>query len=94
MNIPRYSPPTLFYKLSVADQNLIIKGFVDYYNGKALLPKKYDKLSLEEEIINHFELYYETRLFNDIELVSLVRDYTDCVLDEKVVIEKYPELFV
>jgi len=92
--IPRYSPPTLFYKLSVADQTLIIKGFYDYYNGKAILPKKYDKSSLEDEIINHFELYHETRMFNDIELVNLVRSYLGKSLDEKVVIEKYPELFV
>ena len=94
MHLPRYSPPTLFYKLSTDDQTVIIKGFTEYYISRAKDAKKYDTLFLEEQISSHFELYHETRLFNDIELVNLVEIYTTLSLDETIIIEKYPELFV
>ena len=92
--IPRYSPPTLFYKMIIQDQKSIIDGFTDYYRNNATEPLKYDNISLEIEMSTYFAQYHETRLFKDLELVTLVRDYTTEVLDEKIVIEKYPELFV
>ncbi len=90
----RYPTQVLFSKISTADQDLIIKGFSDYYRSKVETPLKYDNTRLEQEIIDHFELYEETRMFNDRELVVLVGVWCATMLREDLIAEKYPEFFV
>ena len=98
MRMPRYSLPALFYKLSEEDQEIIISGFSNFYSCNAINPLRFDNKFLTDELIIYFERYHDTRLFkrlfNDLELVTLIRNYIAEVLDEDVVIEKYPELFV
>lgn len=91
---PRFSTPVLFSKISTDDQDLIIKGFPEHYRAKADNPSKYDNERLEQEIIDHFELYEETRPFNDRELVVIVGVYIATELRPSKVAVKYPEFFV
>ena len=91
---PRFSTPVLFSKISTNDQELIIKGFPEHYRAKADNPSKYNNKQLEQEIIDHFLLYEQTRPFNDRELVVLVGIYCATELRPAKVAIKYPEFFV
>ena len=91
---PRFSAPVLFSKISTEDQDLIIKGFPAYYRAKVEISSKYNNKRLEQEIIDHFELYEETRMFNDRELVVLVGIYCATELRPAKIAVKYPEFFV
>ena len=90
----RFSTPVLFSKISTDYQQLIIKGFPSEYRAKADNPSKYDNERLEQEIVDHFEVYEETRMFNDRELVVLVGVYLATELRPSKIAVKYPEFFV
>jgi len=92
--IRRYSPIQLFNKLKPYQKTVVLKGFYLYYLDTAINPTKYTQEKLDEEIRDHIELYDNTRLFNDGELVQLCINYFQDAMDENMWSKKYPEWFI
>lgn len=93
MRIPRYRPNELFFKLPKSHQESIISAFPQYYRDNAIAPNTKSDDELMSEIEDHFLLYDETRLFNKY-MHQHIRLYTEKVLDEDIISEEYPELFI
>ena len=92
MRIPRYRPNELFFKLPKLHQESIISGFPQYYRDNTKSNSKSND-ELMNAIENHFLFYDETRLF-DKNIQSFVILYSEKVLNEDIISEKYPELFI
>lgn len=90
----RYSPIQLFEKLKETDKTYIFNGFPAYYKTLAKDTTKYSDKELIDTMVSKVELYHETTLFNDLELVQIANKYFEISLDESTWASIYPELFV
>ena len=93
MIIPKYRSNVLFFKLPKSYQEDIIREFPQYYRDNSITPNTKSDDELMSEIRDHFLLYDETRLFNKY-MHQHTRLYTEKVLNEDIISEEYPELFI